>query len=142
MPDGIELVIPPGALVKSGTVTLFIFPTQEMRPEPGRELIGPGYEIWAIDGKGQQIVEFNKNIVMTMGYDETQLQKLGLSEQMLIPVYYSTLLGHWTLADSYVVDTEHNEISLHLRHFTTFGLASTERGQRRVYLPVVLRNLD
>jgi hypothetical protein len=30
----LELNIPPGAIVVSGTVTLFIFPTHEMRPEP------------------------------------------------------------------------------------------------------------
>jgi len=139
MPDGVELVIPPSALAE-GTVTLFIFPTQEMRPQPGREIIGPGYEIWAIDQNGKEITHFKKKLVMTFSYpDDTVLAMHGISEHMLIPVYYSTLVGHWILADSYVVDTVHNEITLQLDHFSRFGIMSTGTGAQAVYLPLILR---
>ena len=141
MPDGVELSIPPGALVVSGTVTLFIFPTQELRPEPGQEMIGAGYEIWAIDQNGQEITQFNKNVVMTLYYpSDATLAAQGISEHLLVPVYYSTLVGQWILADSYVVDTANNEISLHMNHFSTFGLISTEATDNRLYLPLVLRS--
>ena len=43
MPDGLTLVIPAGAMVTSGTVTLFIFPTRALRPEPDSACIGAGY---------------------------------------------------------------------------------------------------
>jgi len=143
MPDNTELSIPPGALVVSGTVTLFIFPTREMRPEPGQEIIGAGYEIWATDQNGQEITQFNQNVVMTFQYPpDATLAALGISEHLLVPVYYSTLVGHWILADSYVVDTVNNEITLQLDHFTRFGVMSTEAAASTVYLPLVFRNFE
>jgi len=141
LPDGVELRIPPGALVVSGTVTLFIFPTQELRPEAGHEMIGAGYEMWAVDQNGQEITQFNKNVVMIFYYPpDTVLYQQGISEHMLVPVYYSTLVGHWILADSYIVDTVNNEITLQINHFTRFGVMSTAPAEKRVYLPLVLRN--
>jgi len=141
MPDGVELVIPPGALAVSGTVTLFIFPTQEMRPEPGHEIVGTGYAMWAVDQNGQQITQFNQNVELTFHYPpDPDLAMLGISEHRLIPVYYSTLAGQWILADSYVVDTIHNEITLRISHFTKFGIMSTSLAEHTIYLPVVLRN--
>jgi hypothetical protein len=138
MPDGVELLIPPRAMVDSGTVTLFIFPTYEMRPEPGRELVGPGYEIWAVDQNGQEITQFSKKVVMTFSYpDDAVLAMHGISEHLLVPVYYSTLVGHWILADSYVVDTVHNEITLQLDHFSRIGIMGDEGP--KIYLPLVLR---
>jgi len=138
MPDGVELRIPAGALVSSGTVTLFIFPTQEMRPEPGRELVGPGYEIWGIDQNGKEITQFNKNVMMVFSYpSDAALHAQGLSEHMLVPVYYSTLVGHWILADRYVVDTTNNEITLEINHFTKFGLLSRAAAQKYRFLPII-----
>lgn len=141
MPDGVELGIPPGSLVTSGTVTLFIFPTHEMRPEPGHEIVGVGYEMWAVDQNGQEITQFNTNVQMTFHYPpDAVLEAHGIAEHLLVPVYYSTLVGRWILADSYVLDTVHNEIMLQISHFTKFGTASTGPGQYHIYLPVVLRN--
>ncbi len=140
-PDrSLKLVIPAGALVNSGTVTLFIFPTRELRPEPGREIVGPGYEMWAIDQNGQQITHFNKNVIVTFPYpSDAELAQLGVSEYMLVPMYYSTLAGNWILADSYLLDTENNEITLHINHFTKFGTLSTEAPRFKIYLPIAVR---
>jgi hypothetical protein len=141
LPDGVELRIPPGALVDAGTVTLFIFPTYEMRPEPGHEIVGPGYEMWAVDENGQEIAQFRKNVMMTFYYpDDMHLALIGISEHLLIPVYYSTLVGHWILAEGYVVDTVHNEITLQINHFTKFGVMSTAPAEKMIYLPLVIRN--
>jgi hypothetical protein len=141
LPDGVELNIPPRALVDSGTVTLFIFPTQELRPEPGREIIGAGYEMWAIDQNGKEITDFNKNVIMTFPYpSDVVLAQQGIQEHLLVPVYYSTLVGHWILAESYVLDTVNNEITLQINHFTKFGTLSTAPGEFQLYLPVVLRS--
>jgi hypothetical protein len=138
----LELNIPPGALVTSGTVTLFIFPTRELRPEPGHEIVGVGYEMWAVDENGQEITHFNHNVAMTFPYpSDAELASHGVPEHMLVPVYYSTLAGHWILADSYVVDTANNEITLHISHFTKFGVLSTGQ-QYRTYLPIVLKSFQ
>lgn len=140
LPDSTALSIPPGALVVSGTVTLYIFPTQELRPEPGREMIGAGYEIWATDQNGHEITQLNKNVVLIFHYPpDATVAAQGISEYQLVPVYYSTLLGNWILADSYVVDTTNNYITCQIDHFTKFGVRSTEPGQYQVYLPLMLK---
>jgi hypothetical protein len=138
----LELSIPPGALAVSGTVTLFIFPTQELQPEPGHEIVGAGYEMWAVDQNGQEITHFNQNVAMSFPYPhDADLAQLGVAEHMLVPVYYSTLLGHWILADSYVVDTVNNEITLQISHFSKFGVASTGQ-QFPIFLPIVFKNFQ
>jgi hypothetical protein len=141
MPDGVELRIPAGAMVKSGTVTMFIFPTKELRPEAGKEMIGVGYEMWAVDQNGQQITKFNKNVIMTFSYPpDATLEAQGISENLLLPVYFSTLAGKWTLAESYVVDTTNNEITLQINHFTKFGLRATKPAGTKIYLPLLFKN--
>jgi hypothetical protein len=57
-------------------------------------------------------------------------------------VYYSTLVGHWILADGYVVDTGNNEIALQLSHFTEFGVTSTGARAFEMYLPVTFRSFQ
>jgi hypothetical protein len=129
-PDSVEIRIPPGALVYSAhsqTVTLFIFQIKELRPEVAKKMIGAVYEIWAIDENGQEITQFYKNVVMIFHYPpDTDLAQLGISEYQLMPVYYSTLVGHWVPVDSYVVDTFHNEITLQISSFARFSVLEFE----------------
>nr|QGF22327.1 hypothetical protein [uncultured bacterium] len=122
LPDGVQLDIPGGALLTTGAtstaVTLFVLASDEKKPQPGEELVGPGYEIWAVDGDGMEIVQFNHNVTMTFSYpDDGTLELQDISEYQLIPVYYSTLEGHWIFPDSYEVDTANNEIAMNLLHF-------------------------
>ncbi|MGA1842558.1 MAG: carboxypeptidase regulatory-like domain-containing protein [bacterium] len=130
LPDGVEIKIPPGALVNSvhsQTVTLYIFPTKEVPPQEGKRLIGTAYEIWAVDENGQEITQFYKNVVMIFHYPPDQdLAQLGISEYQLIPFYYSTLVGHWIPANNYVVDTFHNEITLQLSYFARIAVMANE----------------
>jgi hypothetical protein len=81
---------------------------------------------------------------MTLYYpDDTWLVQHGVQEQLLIPVYYSTLVGRWILAESYVVDTDNNEITLEISHFTTFGTLMAETEQPlMLYLPFVVNRYE
>jgi len=63
----------------------------------------------------------------------------GISEYQLVPVYCSTLVGQWILANSYVVDTERNEMTLQIDHFDEFGLASRVSRECVTYLPIARR---
>ncbi len=142
MPDGVVMTIPAKALTNSGTVTLFIFPTQELRPEAGREIIGAGYEMWAVDQNGQEIVQFNKRVLLTFQYPpDATLASQGISEDLLVPMYYSTLAGHWILADRYALDTINNEITCQLSHFTTFTVMTAQQVEHWVRLPLVYRGI-
>jgi hypothetical protein len=122
MPNGVELNIPAGALVKTGapntTVTLYIFSLQGPQVQFNNENIGVGYEFWAVDSDGHEITQFNPNVNMTFNYpSDTDLEQQQISEFRLIPLYYSTLMGRWILAVSYEVDTSNNEIKQTLEHF-------------------------
>ncbi len=76
---------------------------------------------------------------MTFNYPpDKDLASLGISEFQLVPVYYSTLVGNWILADSYIVDTENNKIKLQVSHFTKFGTAAIEE-EKKVYMPFMFR---
>jgi hypothetical protein len=139
MPDGVELSIPAGSIVTSGNVTLFIFPTKELHPEQDREVIGVGYEMWAVDEDGQEITQFNQNIQMSFPYPaDAVLEAQGIVESLLVPVYYSTLVERWILANSYLVDTANNEIIMQIDHFTKFG-ALSRASQHQVFLPLMLK---
>jgi hypothetical protein len=107
LPNGLTIQIPAGALVTSGTVTLFIYPVQEVRPEPGRRILGLGYRFVAIDQNGMEALE-----------------QEGIAETRLVPVYYSTLFGHWIPVAGYVLDTVNNEITFQIDRWGTFGLMS------------------
>jgi hypothetical protein len=48
-------------------------------------------------------------------------------------------VGHWILADGYVLDTANNEITLQIGHFTTFGIANRQERLESLYLPIVVR---
>lgn len=122
MPDGVQLIIPPSVLLTTGatgtTVTLFISPSEKMEPEPGQEMIAPGYEIRGLDSEGKMITQFNGHVEMTSAYPpDTTLEAQGIIEYRLLPMYYSTEAGQRILADRYTVDTADNQISQQLLHF-------------------------
>jgi hypothetical protein len=101
-------------------------------------VVGYGYELRAIDENGQEITHFERNVVMTLPYSEAEVVAAGLAESQLAPVYYSTLLGEWTLVESFVVDTESNWITLQVDHFSRFGkLGFLEEGAELLFLPAI-----
>ncbi|MBN2373764.1 hypothetical protein JXL19_08255 [bacterium] len=130
LPDGMEIRIPPGALTVSAdsqTVTLHIFPAKEIHPEEGKRMIGDCYDIKAFDENGDEITQFYKNAVMVFHYPpDADLAVTGISEYMLMPFYYSGSHGLWIVAEGYVVDTFHNEITVQINCFDRFALMVNE----------------
>lgn len=142
LPDGFRIDIPSGALAQEGSVTLYIFPTYALRPGEGHQFISYGYNLWATDESGEEITQFNDNVILTFPYDDITLPP-GLPEDQIIPVYYSTLLGEWLLVDSYVLDTENNIITSQVSHFSRFGSMITEpitpEAPTPIYLPLTIK---
>lgn len=141
LPDGFSMDIPSGALAQEGSVTLYIFPTYQLRPGEGHQFISYGYNLWATDESGEEITQFNDNVILTFPYDDSTLPP-GLPEDQIIPVYYSTLLGEWILADSYVLDTGGNLVALQVSHFSKFGtaiIATTPQVPSPIYLPLTIK---
>jgi len=89
----------------------------------------------------EQITQFNKNAVLTFPcLSDAALAAESISEYQLVPVYCSTLVEQWILANSYVVDTERNEMTLRIDHFDKFGLASRVSRECVTYLSIARRN--
>ena len=88
----------------------------------------------------EQITQFNKNAVLTLPcLSDAALAAEGISKYQLVPVYCSTLVGQWILANNCVVDTERNEMTLRIDHFDKFGLASRVSRECVTYLPIARR---
>jgi hypothetical protein len=144
MPNGMQLQIPPGALATSGQITLYIFPTYELAMSADSQIVDIGYDIWAVDQDGLEIKRFNQNIFVTIPYlSDDELAALGLSENGLIPLFYSTLLGKWLLVDGFVIDTLNNTIQFQLNHFSKFGTGfspaqeATNPPEYKMFMPMI-----
>ncbi|HSH05612.1 MAG TPA: carboxypeptidase-like regulatory domain-containing protein [Anaerolineae bacterium] len=133
MDNGAVIRIPAGALASQGRVTMYFFPTRDIRPSAGQELVGFGYEIRATDNRGREITQFNKDVVISFPYDEGTI---GGDENDLVVGYYSTLLERWVVVDNVVVNPDANRITFRVDHFSLFGTLLVPEGGI-AYIPAV-----
>jgi len=136
--DGTHIYIPAGAMPIEGRVTLHVVPIATLPHQRHANVYKYGYAFTAVDEEGQPITEhFNQEVVIGFAYDEREMWVAGISESFLKPAYFSTTTNEWTFPESYVVDTEANQVVMQIDHFTDFAL--TGGPGFRVFLPVVLR---
>ncbi len=137
--DGTQIFIPAGALPAAGPVTLRIVPIATLPHQHHALLIKYGYAFLATDGTGAPIEDhFNQEVLIHFTYEEADLWPLGIPETWLKPGYFSTTTNEWTLPTSYVIDTDANEVVMHIDHFTDFALTGTPPAGV-LYLPVVVQ---
>jgi hypothetical protein len=138
--DGTSLYIPAGAIPASGnTVLLNITPLAGAPHHQNGDVLGLTYAFEAFDADGQPITEhFNQDVLIVLHYDPLELYRLGLTERRLKPAYFSTSTNSWTFPDSFIVDTQHNTISMLMDHFTRYGVLGTD--SYTIFLPVIQRN--
>jgi hypothetical protein len=136
--DGTHIYIPAGAMPVEGQVTLHIVPIATLPHQRHANVYRYGYAFTAVDGEGQPVTEhFNQDVVIGFSYEERELWGMGISEHFLKPAYFSTTTNQWTFPESYVVDTDINQVVMQIDHFTDFALTGTPATW--VFLPVVLR---
>lgn len=128
--DGSQIQIPAGSLATSGMVTLMIAPKKADVPRTAAfRPTAFGYEISATDADGQPITgNFNKNVVIIFYYTDQQLAEADVSEDDLVPAYFSTTGNTWVTVPRYVMDKDNNQITMEINHFTTYGSGSSQQG--------------
>lgn len=137
--DGTQIIIPAGAIPVEGDVTLHITPIATLPHQNNARLYKYGYAFIATDADGTPVTQsFNQNVIIRFSYEEAELHRLGLTEEHLQPAYYSTSTQSWTLPNSFVVDTEANQVSLQIDHFTDYTLLNTNPSYQ-VILPIMIK---
>lgn len=129
--NGVRIEIPAGALASEGNVTVVATPVAGMRKQRDANPIGIGYDLVALDADNQPITTmFYKAVTVTVPYDEADLEAAGLTEDDLVPAYWSEDTGRWEPLTSVTVDTEANTITWTVDHFTQFAVVGgSQEGQ-------------
>ena len=139
--DGTEISIPQGAMPVTGTITLSIEPIAALPDQDHADVINYGYTILARDSDGRTIEEdFDEEVTIKFPYDENDLN--GIPEAELVPAYFSTTTGQWTVPDNYAVDVDNNIITMRINHFTNFAVvgdpAEATQSSNGLFLPFIL----
>ena len=142
MDDGTKISIPAGAMPVTGTVKISIDPKATMFDQDHAEVVNYGYQILAKDSTGALIEEsFDEAVTITFFYDPDQTA--GIPEDELKAAYFSTTTEQWTIADTLIVDTDNNTITMRIDHFTDFAVvgdpSKATSSSNDIYLPIILR---
>lgn len=124
--DGMEILIPAGAIQSSGTIRMTITPTAELPHQKGSKPVGYGYDISAFDEDGALIdSNFNSDVVITIPYTDEMLADAGIEESQLLSSYIDKTYGQWTNVTGASQNEEENKIVFTINHFSEFSLTAT-----------------
>ncbi len=119
--DGLTLDIPAGSIATSGTITVSVTPTVDIKSDGKEKLVGYGYSFGAKDSSGATITDFVQDVTIIMPYNEAAVTAAGYSEDSLTPKYYDEILGVINTYDSFVRDTVNNNFIIKTDHFSDGG---------------------
>lgn len=120
--DQVVMDIPAGAIANSGTVTVSITPTVDVKPDSKDKPIGVAYDFEARDSDGNKIENFNQDITITIAYDPALIAAAGYTEDNITPKYYDTTTGSWENYSNVVRDTSNNKLIIKTDHFSSGGI--------------------
>ncbi|MCX6758826.1 MAG: fibronectin type III domain-containing protein, partial [Candidatus Nealsonbacteria bacterium] len=120
--DEVVMEIPAGSIASSGTITVSITPTVNVKPDSKDKPIGLAYEFEARDSDGNKIESFNSNVTIYINYDEALVESAGYSEESITPKYFDTTTGSWENYSNIIRDTENNQLIIKTNHFSTGGI--------------------
>lgn len=135
--DEVVMEIPAGSIASSGTITVSITPTVNVKPDSKDKPIGLAYEFEARDADGNKIESFNSNVTIYINYDEQQIEDAGYSEDSITPKYYDTTTGSWENYPNIIRDTENNQLIIKTDHFSTGGITGGDVPSRPTGLEAV-----
>ena len=119
--NGLILDMPAGSIATSGTVTVTVTPTVNVKPDSKERPIGLTYNFTARDSDGKEISSLAQNVTITMPYDEDLIEAAGYSEDSITPKYYDETTGTWENYDTVIRDTEDNKLIIITDHFSDGG---------------------
>ncbi|MEK7212376.1 MAG: peptidoglycan-binding protein, partial [Patescibacteria group bacterium] len=122
--DGAKVVVPEQAAASGGTVQVNFTPTVEAPSQEGARLIGKAYDVSVKDEGGKFISSLNKEVEITLPYDEKELEKQGVSLDKVAPSYYDDKTGTWVKLDNFTIDKKNKVFVVKVKHLTRFALVA------------------
>ncbi len=121
--DGlVRLEVPPGAVTSPLTVTYQLLATQTVT---GFISLKPFFELIATDIKGNEITQFNRELILQVQYDETG--SLDKKEENLQLYYLDQVRSSWIPISS-TLNVDSNTLTATLNHFTQFAVLAAGGG--------------
>jgi len=129
--EGLKVAIPPAAL-PAGTAAVLVkeISSPTLQAASTYPIVSPIYSLTTLqtasDGSLQETEhsEFDKEVVMMLDYDPTQLPN-GFPETNLGVYYFDTTWGKWFKVEKSAVDTDNHKIVFTTNHFTDFSVQPT-----------------
>lgn len=120
---GVEVVIPPNAVLMDVTLTIG-WVDDAPTFEGGGQILGKALEL------GPNGYEFERDIYIRIPYTETDLLLAGLTDPADLGVYYyNGVAGTWERLEVTEVDTEARKIQCTVRHFSMYAKAHEDDGE-------------
>ena len=124
--NGLKLEMPAASIATSGTVTVSITPTVDVKPDSKEKPLGITYDFSARDADGVAISSLAGNVTITMPYNEALIEAAGYSEESITPKYFNTTTGTWENYDTVMRNTEDNILIIITDHFSFGGAVGEE----------------
>lgn len=124
---------PPGAVTTPVSVTV----VNVAVPVVDGDFVGIAFSIEATDASGNDVTSFQQPLVITINYNEADLQNAGITDEQSLNLYYWNG-KQWVAILPCVgcqIDTVQNTITVTVDHLTLFAV----RKAHRLLLPLVVR---
>lgn len=126
--DSVNLKIPSNAIPTTGDATITVTPTPTDIPKTEDNMVlGIPVNISAFDSNGAQKPNLTQEVTVTLPYNQSEVDSLGILETDLVPKYFDESGGTWKVMGGFTVNTEANTITFATDHFTQFSILYNAR---------------
>lgn len=123
LPDGSNVQFSPYSIDSSGTVSVSIEPRIDLSPSLTGDPASIGYDINARNNSGVEVTKLNSPAKISLVYDETYLTENGISEDNLMPQFYSENEKFWSNQGmATMLNADENKTDIYTDHLTRFSV--------------------
>jgi hypothetical protein len=122
--DGAMIRVPPLAAVPTGKISVEIKPIIEVPNTPGAKVVGTVYDITIKDETGASIKTLQKEIEISIPYNEAEIKAQGIEPDNLVPSFLDESLGVWVKIENYIINKEKKVVTFKINHLTRFALVA------------------
>jgi hypothetical protein len=122
--DGAKVTIPEGGAQSSGNVNVEMKPTIEAPSQAAAKVVSTVYDVNITGDTGNAVTSLQKEIEITIPYNDEDLKKQGATEDTFVPSYYDETTGTWVKVDNYTIDKEKKVVIMRVQHLTRFALVA------------------
>lgn len=128
LPNGMSVTVPPFGIDTSGTVSLTVTPTVDLDPTSFDRPASLAYEIKAEDSQGREVRRLNREMTVSMPYDQKTMERNGLNEKNLSTKFFNPQTTTWeTSGVSGLIDKADNVATFTTTHLTKFSVTGASK---------------